>query len=138
MELGSNPKARHYFWIVRDFSETKSLIWRELVKKQGAKWFFSYTQSWLPTSYAQPESHNFSNRKQSVAIHNLWQYINRWGKSLAFWKAAFIHSHNLKCPWPWSPSSLMWLLHIVCATHCLPRERGRLHESSMVRLERNT
>lgn len=60
--------------------------------KQGAKWFFSYTQPWLPTSYAQPESHNFSNRKQSVAIHNLWQYINRGEKGLLFEKQLlFIH-----------------------------------------------
>lgn len=106
MERVSKPRARHYFWTTRNFSETKSLIWTELVKKQIAKPFLQTHNS---TSSAPPQSHNFSNRKQNVATLYLWQNING-----CFWKAPFIHSHNLKCP-----LAMITIIFDVASTYCL-------------------
>ena len=118
MERVSKPRARHYFWTTRNFSETKSLIWTELVKKQIAKPFLHTHNS----TSAPPESHNFSNRKQNVATLSIYgststrerQREREREREACFWKAAFIHSHNLKCP-----LAMITIIFDVASAYCL-------------------
>lgn len=111
MERVSKPRARHYFWTTRNFSETKSLIWTELVKKQIAKPFLHPHNS---TSSAPPEFHNFSNRKQNVATLSIYGSTSTGEEKACFWKAAFIHSHNLKCP-----LAMITIIFDVASAYCL-------------------
>lgn len=110
MERVSKPRVKHYFWTTRNFSETKSLIWKELVKKQIVKPFLHTHNS----TSAPLESHNFSNRKQSVATLSIYGSTSTGEEKACFWKAAFIHSHNLKCP-----LAMITIIFDVASAYCL-------------------